>query len=617
MPILDRGYSARRHPVVQKAMRRPHPVVLLLPLFGLLGWWQWHYAGYVKDDTFISMRYARNLALGHGLVFNYGDRLEGYTNFLWVVLTVPAYWLKVDPLHWVKGMSCLFGQLGIVVTWAIARHLGGGRSLLVPWVAAALYAASPSVILWSMAGLEPTMVAVLCGSGALYAMRLISWEDDLASTRRLAIISALLLAAGALCRPDAHAVIIVIGGFAVVDAIRRAELPRYWLLWGAVILAILIPYHGFRVLYFGDLFPNTAYVKAGAGPEVMVRGYGFVKGLLGFSANSGIFALAGFSAILAFGSGSRRLARLLAATLALAFIAYMIRIGRDEMKWYRLFLPVFPACVALGADGLGRLAGVLSTAAGQLRAALDRRLTDPLSSILIEATLQKALPMLLIVAGCAVGVGVDLDLAEKKREWHNAYVRSSEASFQSMGKYIAKRSEVGDVVVFQDMGAAPFSAPDQKWIDTIGILNRTVAHELASIGMNPFMRSIKSAQPGGRAEIRAFESRIRDYAFEQDPKWIAFVAYVPKKKRRSFRNRYNKLRDGRKDHQVLGDAQIEAHFRPRIESNRHAQGIARDPRFDKGYEFERIWKRDPNLSTWGKRRGYWLVLYRARSDQEG
>mgnify|MGYP004280342605 CR=1 FL=1 len=70
--------------------RKPVGILLLLPLFVLLGWWQWHYVGYVKDDTFISMRYARNLAMGHGLVFNYGERLEGYTNFLWVMLTVPS-----------------------------------------------------------------------------------------------------------------------------------------------------------------------------------------------------------------------------------------------------------------------------------------------------------------------------------------------------------------------------------------------------------------------------------------------------------------------------------------------------------------------------------------------
>ena len=186
-----------------------------------------------------------------------------------------------------------------------------------------------------------------------------------------------------------------------------------------------------------------------------------------------------------------------------------------------------------------------------------------------------------------------------------------------MGKYIAKRSEPGDVVVFQDMGAAPFSAPDQVWIDTIGILNRTVAKELSAIGMNPFMRAMKSAQPGGRQQIREFEAKIRDYVFEQDPDWIAFVAYVPKKIRRSFRNGYNKIRDGRRDHEVVGDPKVEAHFRKRSERNRHAQGIARDPRFASGYQFERVWKRDPNLRTWGKRRGYWLVLYRARPSEAG
>src|SRR5690242_17979411 len=43
-------------------------------------------------DAFISMRYARNLALGHGPVFNPGERVEGYTNFLWtLILWIPEH----------------------------------------------------------------------------------------------------------------------------------------------------------------------------------------------------------------------------------------------------------------------------------------------------------------------------------------------------------------------------------------------------------------------------------------------------------------------------------------------------------------------------------------------
>ena len=38
------------------------------------------------DDAFISFRYAENFAQGKGLVFNSGERVEGYSNFLWVIL---------------------------------------------------------------------------------------------------------------------------------------------------------------------------------------------------------------------------------------------------------------------------------------------------------------------------------------------------------------------------------------------------------------------------------------------------------------------------------------------------------------------------------------------------
>ena len=39
-----------------------------------------------QDDAFISFRYAENLANGQGLVFNPGERVEGYSNPLWTVL---------------------------------------------------------------------------------------------------------------------------------------------------------------------------------------------------------------------------------------------------------------------------------------------------------------------------------------------------------------------------------------------------------------------------------------------------------------------------------------------------------------------------------------------------
>ncbi len=40
---------------------------------------------FISDDAYISFRYAYNLAYHNELTFNLGDRVEGYTNFLWTV----------------------------------------------------------------------------------------------------------------------------------------------------------------------------------------------------------------------------------------------------------------------------------------------------------------------------------------------------------------------------------------------------------------------------------------------------------------------------------------------------------------------------------------------------
>ena len=41
---------------------------------------------FLCDDAFITFRYAQNLAGGHGPVFNQGERVEGYTSYLWMIL---------------------------------------------------------------------------------------------------------------------------------------------------------------------------------------------------------------------------------------------------------------------------------------------------------------------------------------------------------------------------------------------------------------------------------------------------------------------------------------------------------------------------------------------------
>ena len=57
-------------------------------------YWAGEYFHNVCDDTLISLQYARNAALGEGFVFNPGERVEGYTNFLWVALLAGLHGLS-------------------------------------------------------------------------------------------------------------------------------------------------------------------------------------------------------------------------------------------------------------------------------------------------------------------------------------------------------------------------------------------------------------------------------------------------------------------------------------------------------------------------------------------
>lgn len=55
-------------------------IAILLVVHGL--WFAHLFSGLAVDDAYISFRYATNLIHGHGLVFNPGERVEGYSNFL-------------------------------------------------------------------------------------------------------------------------------------------------------------------------------------------------------------------------------------------------------------------------------------------------------------------------------------------------------------------------------------------------------------------------------------------------------------------------------------------------------------------------------------------------------
>lgn len=299
-----------------------------------------------QDDTFISLRYARNLVEGQGLVFNPGERVEGYTNCLWTLLLALPFALGIDPVLFTYGLGILSGALLVLAAAALARTLAPERPLAAG-IAALLAAATPYLVAEAIMGLETALFAAFAG---------LALAAYLARPER-ALPSALALIAAALTRPEGLLVSGWVGLHDLASSARSPERRRPFLLRWALVLGAVGAHMLFRFLYYGDVVPNTFHAKVGGGWAAVLRGLEYAFGFVLASLPLALLGAYGLSR-----SSGARAARARARWilgLALAYTAYSIYVGGDFKPTYRFFaLPalLFAALAGVGALRLGGLA---------------------------------------------------------------------------------------------------------------------------------------------------------------------------------------------------------------------------------------------------------------------
>ncbi|HLA78329.1 MAG TPA: hypothetical protein VJU18_12175 [Vicinamibacteria bacterium] len=253
---------ARREP--RLARWGPVLLVLFAILVGLSRAWS---RLWLADDAFISFRYAQNLLAGHGLVFNVGERVEGYTNFLWTMLLAALMKLSVRAEHAAIALG-IASYLGAVLATARVRRailpeggaLPGAHLFLAVQGLFATYATS---------GLETMMCTALVLAGA-------ACRFGLGGSRGLLLASTCLTLA-TLGRPD-HVLFYAALGIELVTTASRAggggaqglarvlrTERRSLAFYLAPMLLLYLPYFAWRFNYYGFLLPNTFYVKSGGG----------------------------------------------------------------------------------------------------------------------------------------------------------------------------------------------------------------------------------------------------------------------------------------------------------------------------------------------------------------
>ena len=279
---------------------------------------------FIKDDAYISWRYAHNLVTGNGLVFNRGEHVEGFTNFLWVLVVAPFEALGWDVFQVCQVLGAALGIACLVVTSRMTRWLQSERGALWFVWGAVWLGTSSSFVLWAQAGLEQPLAALLPMTGAYLLWRArergaLRVAGDAKVVARHHLVAGLVMGAGCMTRPELHLLAILVGLPLVFDAIRARRVTRAQALYVAGILAVTVPCHAFRYAYYGSLIQNTFYVKTGGAGAVVWRvGLRTLRDMFLFN-HAGLLVIA---APLAFASRKHWVEKATMAVIALAFMAY-------------------------------------------------------------------------------------------------------------------------------------------------------------------------------------------------------------------------------------------------------------------------------------------------------
>ena len=212
------------------------------------------YFNFVCDDAYISFHYAKHLAEGHGLVYNMGERVEGYTNFLWVVLLAGLLKLGVDVVAASKVLGIAFGCVTIVLAYELQTR-AWNENRYAALVAPALLASSSAFAAWATGGREAQMFTCLVFLGVVLS------HYEVRRPPRFSC-AGIVCGLAALTRPEGVLVFAVLACYRLVGLRKTRRSPlRETLRFSAPFLLFVVPHFLWRLSFYGYPFPNSFYAK--------------------------------------------------------------------------------------------------------------------------------------------------------------------------------------------------------------------------------------------------------------------------------------------------------------------------------------------------------------------
>jgi len=242
-------------------------LVLAVPLtITLAGAWTYRW---VQEDAFIDFRVVANLLAGYGPVFNVGERVEAYSDPLWVGLLAVSH--EVVPFVSIEWLSVALGlagtTAGVILCGRAIQRLGSRQSdgVIVP-IGLLIFSVVAGVWEFATSGLEMGMVFAWIG---LSIWLLVRTE----ARRTSAVGCALVMGLGPLIRPELalmSAVFLAGLGYVIGSPGWRGSrrIGRRWVLPLGAALALPVAYELWRMAYFAMFVSNSELAKSGGGSDI-------------------------------------------------------------------------------------------------------------------------------------------------------------------------------------------------------------------------------------------------------------------------------------------------------------------------------------------------------------
>lgn len=462
---------------------------------------------FIQDDAFISFRYIKNFVEGNGLVFNIGERVEGYTNLLWVLVLSGLSFLGIGVESASQFLSILFGVIVIFATFKLSeqlriddsevvkkerktdKNIAEGYFDLIPPV---LLVFTASFIFWSVSGMETTMFIAFVTAGIYYYV-----ADKKSESFSYKYPLFFLLAT--LTRPEGlyfFGLVIIHRFLYLLITDRKNFIPKFLSVQSIkTYLVYIIPvavYFAVRYAYYGYLFPNTYYAKTGFSSAYFNAGLDYLSGFLSGYMLYGIVLLL---PLMLLKRKELRFELTLFYLLIAAFLAYTVVVGGDVLKQNRFFLPVLPLIYIL--------------------------LAKLLTVIYIEIKSKSSPGIAFGVISAMVGV-LCFYYYSSQKEKLSSDIASENGLVDKMkvtGSWFAgKQRELGRPMTLAatTIGAVSyFAGPQVNVIDLLGLTDKEIAH-------NPkIIKEISENEIGWKE--RNYNA---DYVMSRDPDYIYFSTGV-------------------------------------------------------------------------------------------